>query len=117
MLARGLFRSGSRYGNVRALTGRRLVESRARRIARNWRRRRSLLVRQLDGPAVDALRAWSEARARLEMADDRGAVGERWTVAAQNSEARLLGRLEAAVANVHELSPQEHLRRLMEEQQ
>jgi hypothetical protein len=101
--------------NPRALAGRRLVESEARRLARNWRARRGLRVRDLDPRAVDCLRAWAEAAARLQLADDRGSWGERYTVAAQNSEARLLTRLEAAVAKARVTPVEEELRKLLED--
>jgi hypothetical protein len=89
-IARGPIRPGP------PLSGRALVQHHALRLARNWRARRGLLVRDLDPIVRDALRDWSEARARLEIADE-GQRPDRWITAAQNSTSRLLRALEASL--------------------
>jgi hypothetical protein len=81
---------------VTDVSPRKLVEQRSRRIARNWRARRGLLVRDLDPVVRDALRDWAEARARLELADE-GDRADRWVTAQQNSTSRLLRVLEASL--------------------
>jgi hypothetical protein len=91
-------------------SGRKKVERRARALRRGWLRRRDLKARDLSPAAGDLLGEWSEARARLELGDDRGEWGDRWQIAAQNSVARLASRLEGAA--VVEIDPEEELRKL-----
>jgi hypothetical protein len=83
-------------GEAAPLSSRRLIEQRAVVIARNWRARRQLLVRDLHPSVVDSMRAWAQAEARLERFDDRGEPN-RQLVAFQNSAARLRRVLEQAL--------------------
>jgi hypothetical protein len=92
-------------------SGRKQVERRARSLRRGWLRRRDLKARDLSPAAGDLLAEWSEARARLELGDDRGEWGDRWQIAAQNSVARLASRLEDVA--VVERSPEEELLELL----
>jgi hypothetical protein len=96
-------------------SGRKKVERRATSLRRGWLRRRDLKSRDLSPAAGDLLGEWSEARARLELGDDRGEWGDRWQIAAQNSVARLASRLEDAV--VVDRDPVEEMRKLLSEQQ
>jgi hypothetical protein len=75
---------------------RRRLELRAQQVARSWRKRRGLLVADLDHPVREALKTWAMAEARLEVMDDR-AQPDRWTLAGANSAARLHRALEAAL--------------------
>ena len=92
-------------------SGRRLVEKLSANLRRNWLRRRDLRARDLSPAASDLLGRWSEAEARLQLADDRALFGDRWALASQNSAARLAAQLESAV--VVERDPEQEMRELL----
>jgi hypothetical protein len=93
-------------------SGRKQVERLAKSLRRGWLRRRNIKLRDLPPAVTDALTRWSEAEARLRLADDQ--VFDRWTLAAQNSAARLAARLEELSASASP-SPEEEMRALLTE--
>jgi hypothetical protein len=93
---------------------RRQVERQAAKLRRSWLAKRDFRARDLSPAVTDALQRWSEAEARLRLADDQ--AFDRWVLAAQNSAGRLAVRLEELSASAGP-SPEEEMRALLADKQ